>query len=75
MKKYTADQVRNYTRSSFERHLRLISEHYPNGKIVFVVRDPRAFIAQRLKRAATKEERRARYFAMMAKWLKVSNNV
>jgi len=71
MKKYSADQVRNYTRAAFERQLRHVSEHYPNGKVVFVVRDPRAFIAQRLKRAVSKEERRERYFALMAKWLKV----
>ena len=70
-KKYTADQVREFTRQSFDRDLKMISDRYPNGKVLFLVRDPRSFINIRLKRARSKTERRSRYFSLMKKWFQV----
>ena len=45
------DNIRNYTRTVYERKLQNVSDKFPNAKIVFMVKDPRAFIATRLRRA------------------------
>ena len=38
-KKYTADQVRDFTRQSFDRDLKMISDRFPNGKVLLLGTD------------------------------------
>ena len=59
------DNIRNYTRTVYERKLQNVSDKFPNAKIVFMVKDPRAFIATRLRRARSKIHRRRQYFELM----------
>ena len=69
------DNIRNYTRTVYERKLQNVSDKFPNAKIIFMVKDPRAFIATRLRRARSKIHRRRQYFELMELWLKLNKQL
>ena len=69
------DNIRNYTRIVYERKLQNVSDKFPNAKIIFMVKDPRAFIATRLRRARSKIHRRRQYFELMELWLKLNKQL
>lgn len=74
-KHYLLQGIQNYTSVVYEHKLRELSEKFPNSKVVFMVKDPRAFIATRLKRARSKSVRRKQYFELMELWLKINSEL
>ena len=71
----TVMAIKDKIRKSFDREMGEALEDMPGSRYLIVVRDPRSFIANRLRKAYSKEERRDSFFKQIIYWFRLHNQM
>jgi hypothetical protein len=68
-------QIKEVRESYLKKEFADNFELYPNMKMVFLVRDPRSFVAARLRRATSRSERKEKFLNMLNYWYKLNHDL
>ena len=69
------EQIKELGATHYKQELTDTFDLYPNMKLVFMVRDPRSFVAARLRRVYSLKDRRQKFPKMLKYWYKLNSEL